>query len=77
MQSYHSYRGYNAIFLIEHWPEDLITFYMFLIYYYLKFILISTFAGDLRHAKISLRNIVSYFTNTVSDDLTILRVDRI
>ena len=34
------------------------------------------FDMELKRAKISLRNIVSLFTNTVSDDLTILRVNR-
>ena len=42
-----------------------------------EFIVRSTYDGDLKHAKISLMNIVSKFTNTVSDDLTILRVNRI
>ena len=43
---------------------------------YLKFIVRSTCDGDLQRAKISLRNIVSQFTNTVSDDLTSLQVNR-
>jgi len=44
-------------------------------YDYLKIIVRSTYDSDLKRAKISLRNIVSYFTNTFSDDLIILRVN--
>ena len=39
-------------------------------YDYRKFIVRSTYDGD-----ISLRNIVSLFTNTISDDITILHVN--
>ena len=35
----------------------------------------STYDSDLKSAKISFRNIVSYFGNTVSDDLTTLQVN--
>jgi len=35
-----------------------------------------TYDSDLQRAKISLRNIVRLFTNTMSDDLTILQVNR-
>ena len=41
-------------------------------YDYRKFIVRSTYDSDLKRAEISLRNIVSYFKNTVSDDITIL-----
>jgi len=40
-----------------------------------KFIVPSTYDSDLRRAKISLRNIVSQFTNTISHDHTILQVN--
>jgi len=39
----------------------------------LWFVIRSTYESDLQHAKISLRNIVSLITNTISDDLTILQ----
>ena len=45
-------------------------------YDYRKFIVRSTYDSDLKSAKISFRNIVSYFANTVSDDLTALQVNR-
>jgi len=35
----------------------------------------STYDSDFQHDKISLRNVVSQFTNTVSDDLMILQVN--
>jgi len=35
-----------------------------------------TYDSDIERAKISLGNIVSKFTNNISDDLTILRVNR-
>jgi len=35
----------------------------------------STYYSDLKRAEIPLRNIVSYFTNTISDDITILHVN--
>ena len=41
-----------------------------------QFIVGSTYDSDLKNAKISFRNIVSYFANTVSDDLTALQVNR-
>jgi len=45
-------------------------------YDYQKFIVRPTYDGDLQRAKIFLRNIVSQYKNTVSDDLTILQVNR-
>ena len=45
-------------------------------YAYVKFIVISTYDGDFQRAKISFRNIVSQFTNTISDHLTIVQVNR-
>jgi len=45
------------------------------IYDYRKFIVRSTYDSDLKFAEIYLRNIVSWFTNTVSDDVTILHVN--
>jgi len=45
------------------------------IYDYRKFIIRSTYDSDLKLAEIYLRNIVSWFTNTVSDDVTILHVN--
>jgi len=42
---------------------------------YLKFIVRSTYDSDSRRAKISPRNIVSQFTNTISYDLAILQVN--
>ena len=50
--------------------------YYGLSYDYPKFIVRSTCDSDLQRAKISLRNIVSLIANTVSDDPTILRVNR-
>jgi len=47
----------------------------FIIYDYRKFIARSTYDGDLKRAEISVRNIVSYFANTISDDITILHVN--
>jgi len=44
-------------------------------YDYRKFIVRSTYDSVLKHAEISLRNIVSSFTNTISDDITILHVN--
>jgi len=41
-------------------------------YDYRKFIVRSTYDSDLKRAEISLRNIVSQFTNTISDDITML-----
>ena len=46
-----------------------------LAYDYRKFIVRSTYDSDLKRAEISLRNIVSWFTNTISDDITILHVN--
>ena len=46
-------------------------------YDYLKIIVRSTYYSYLKRAKISLRNIVSYFTNTFADGLIILRVNDI
>jgi len=43
---------------------------------YLKFIVGSTYNSELQHAKLFPRNIASYFTNTASDDHTILQVNR-
>ena len=43
---------------------------------YLKFIVKSTYDSDLRCAMISLRNIVRQLTNTISNDLRILQVNR-
>ena len=43
---------------------------------YLKFIVRSTYDSDLQLAQLFRRNIASYFTNTVSDDVTILQVNR-
>jgi len=45
-------------------------------YHYVEFIARSAYDGDWRRAKISLRNIVSKFSYTISDDLTILPVSR-
>ena len=45
------------------------------IYDYRKFIIRSTYDSDLKLAEIYLRNIVSWFTNSVSDDVTILHVN--
>jgi len=45
-------------------------------YDYVKFIVISTYDSDFQRAKISFRNIVSQFTNTISDHLTIVQVNR-
>ena len=45
-------------------------------YDYLKFIVRSSYDSDLRRAKVSLRNVLSQYTNTISDDLTILQVNR-
>ena len=45
-------------------------------YDYVKFIVISTYDSDFQRAKISFRNIVNQFTNTVSDHLTIVQVNR-
>ena len=42
---------------------------------YVQFIVRRTYDSDLQCAKISLKNIVSEFTNTVSDNLTILQVN--
>ena len=42
---------------------------------YRKIVVRSTYDSDLRRAKTSFRNIVSYFTNTILDDLTILQVN--
>jgi len=42
---------------------------------YLKFVVRLTYYSDLKHAKISLRNNVGYFTKTVSGDLMILQVN--
>ena len=42
----------------------------------LKFIVKSTYDSDLRCANISLRDIVSQFTNTISDDVMILQANR-
>jgi len=36
---------------------------------------LSTYDSDVQRANISLRNIVSEFTNTISDDLTTLQVN--
>ena len=44
---------------------------------YLNFIVRSTYDSYLQRAKISHDNIVNQFTNTVSDDLVISRVNRI
>jgi len=41
-------------------------------YDYRKFIVRSTYDSDLKRAEISLRNIVSQFTNIISDDITML-----
>ena len=41
---------------------------------YRMFIVRSTYDSDLQRAKSSLANIVSQFTNTVSDDITILQL---
>jgi len=43
---------------------------------YLKFVVRWTYDSDLRRGKISFWNIVSKFMNTLSDNLTILRVNR-
>ena len=43
-------------------------------YDYRKFIVRPTQDSDLKRAEISLRNIVSSFTNTISDDITIFHV---
>ena len=43
---------------------------------YLKVIVRWTYDIDLQRGKISDKNIVSWFTNTTLDDLTILRVNR-
>ena len=40
-----------------------------------KFIVRSIYDSDLKRAEISLRNIVSLFTNTIYDDITILHVN--
>ena len=40
------------------------------------FIVRSTYDSDLQRAKTSIRNIINQFTNTVSDDLMILQVNR-
>jgi len=37
----------------------------------------STYDSDLQRAQVSPRNIVSYLTNTISDDLVTLQVNRI
>ena len=42
---------------------------------YRNFIVRLTYDSDLKRAEISLRNIVSQFTNTISDDITILHVN--
>jgi len=44
-------------------------------YDYRKFIVTSTYDSGLKRAEISLRNIVSQFTNTISNDITILHVN--
>jgi len=44
-------------------------------YDYRKSIVRSTYDSDLKRAEISLRNIVSQFTNTIADDITILHVN--
>ena len=41
----------------------------------MKFIVKSTYDSDLGRANIFLRDIVSQFTNNMSDDLTILQVN--
>ena len=41
----------------------------------LSFRVRSTYDSDLQRAEISVRNIVSQFTSTISDDLTILQVN--
>ena len=46
-------------------------------YDYRTFIVRSTYDSDLKRAEISLRDIVSYFTNTISDDITIFHVNLI
>ena len=45
-------------------------------YDYRKLIVRSTNDSDLQRAKISFRNITGLFTNIISDDLTILQVNR-
>ena len=47
-----------------------------LILRFIKLIVRSTYASDLRRAKISVKNIVRKFSNNITDDLTILLVDR-
>jgi len=42
---------------------------------YRKFVVRSTYDSDLKRAEIYLRNIVSYFTNITSDDITILHLN--
>jgi len=44
-------------------------------YDYREFIVRSTYDSDLKRAEISVRNIVSYFANTVSDDITTLHLN--
>ena len=44
-------------------------------YDYLKFIVGSTYNSDLQRATLFPRNIASYFTNIVSDELAILHVN--
>jgi len=49
--------------------------YYDLSYDYRKFIVRSTYDSDLKRVEISLGNIISYFTNTISDDIAILHVN--
>jgi len=64
-QSWESKRAWGPIYEISYnLPED-----------YLYFVVRSTCDRGLRRAKISLWNIVSQFTNTMLDDLTILQVN--
>jgi len=67
-------RLYVSVYVLIVWGPIYQIFYD-LSYNYRTCIVRSTYDSDLKRAEISLRNIVSQFTNIISDDITILHVN--
>jgi len=68
-------RRYYVIPRSAHSTADQFTKYRTIYLFYHNFIVRSTYDSDFRRDKIYFTNVVSQFTNTTSDDLTILHVN--
>jgi len=68
---------YHLLFLISSRPGARFTKYLTIYRKVIaKFVVRSTYDSDFKRAKISIRNIVSLFANTVSNDVTTLQLNR-